>query len=110
MSFFNSEIVQEEVRKLSELQQEVYKNMFNFASMDKEGKIKHLSVLEELVETQRILYTRLSLSDDPEAQEMKQRIIDNAIKMGMSSKVDINSLLEDMKTLLENTKKQVDKS
>lgn len=109
MSFFNSDIVREEVRKLSELQQEVYKNMFNFASMEKEDKIKHLSVIEELVETQKILYTRLSLSDDPEAQEMKKRIIENAVKMGMSPRVDINTLLDDMKTLLENTKKQVDK-
>lgn len=109
MSFFSSDIVQEEVRKLSELQKEVYKNMFNFVLMDKDDKLKHLSVLEELVETQRVLYTRLSLSDDPAAQEMKERIINHAISMGMSPNIDLNTLLNNMKSLLENTKNQVDK-
>lgn len=110
MSFFSSDIVQEEVRKLSELQKKVYENMFNFVLMNKEDKLKHLSVLEELIETQRILYTRLSLSDDLEAKEMKERIINQAISMGMSPGVDLNSLLDNMKILLEDTKKQVDKS
>lgn len=110
MSFFSSDIVQEEVRKLSELQKEVYKNMFNFVLMDKDDKLKHLSVLEELVETQRVLYTRLSLSDDPDAQEMKERIINQAVSMGMSPDIDLNTLLNNMKSLLENTKNQVDKS
>ena len=110
MSFFSSDIVQEEVRKLSELQQKVYSGMFNFALMNKEDKLNHLSTLEDLVEAQRVLYTRLSLSDDPEAQEMKQRIIDHAIEMGMSRTSDLSTLLEKMKVLLEDTKKQVDRS
>lgn len=110
MTFFSSDIVQEEIRKLSELQKEVYKNMFNFVFMNKEDKLKHLSVLEELVETQRILYTRLNLSDDPEAKEMKERVINQAVSMGMSPNIDLNTLLNNMKSLLENTKTQVDKS
>ena len=110
MSFFSSDIVQEEVRKLSDLQQQVYSGMFDFALMNKEDKLKHLSTLENLVEAQRVLYTRLSLSDDPEAQEMKQRIIDHAIEMGMSPTAELSTLLENMKVLLEDTKKQVDKS
>ena len=110
MSFFSSDIVQEEVRKLSELQKEVYANMFNFVLMDREDKLRHLETLEELIETQKLLYTRLSLSDDPEAQEMKQHIIDHAVSMGMPPNIDLNTILSSMKTLLEDTKKQVDKS
>jgi len=110
MSFFSSDIVQEEVRKLSELQKEVYNNMFDFALMDKEGRLEHLDSLERLIEAQKVLYTRLSLSDDPEAQEMKQRIIDHAIEMGMPRNVDLFTLLDNMKVILENTKKQVDKN
>lgn len=110
MSFFSSDIIQEEVRKLSELQKKVYENMFKFVLMDKEDKIKHLSLLEELIEKQQILYTRLSLSDDPEAKEMKEHIINQAISMGMSSSVDFNTLLDNMKSVLKDTKKQVDKS
>lgn len=110
MSFFNSEIVREEVRKLSELQQKIYSDMFRFPIMDRENKLKHLETLEELIDTQKILYARLSLSDDPEAKEMKKRILNNAVQMGMSPNANLNTLLDNMKTLLENTKKQVDKS
>lgn len=110
MSFFSSDIVQEEVKKISSLQKEVYENMFNFVLMDKEEKLKHLQILEELIETQKLLYTRLSLSDDPEAKEMKNHIINHAVSMGMPSNVDLNVLLENMRTLLEDTRKQVDNS
>lgn len=110
MSFFSSDIVQEEVRKISELQKKVYANMFNFVLMDKEEKLKHLETLEQLIESQKLLYTRLSLSDDPEAREMKEHIIQHAVSMGMPANVDLNVLLENMRTLLEDTRKQVDKS
>lgn len=110
MSFFSSDIVQEEVRKISSLQKEVYENMFNFVLMDKDRKLKHLQVLEELIETQKLLYTRLSLSDDPEAKEMKEHIIKHAVSMGMPSNVDLNILLDNMRVLLEDTRKQVDNS
>jgi hypothetical protein len=110
MSFFSSDIVQEEVRKISSLQKEVYENMFNFVLMDKDRKLKHLQVLEELIETQKLLYTRLSLSDDPEAKEMKQHITNHAVSMGMPSNVDLNILLDNMRVLLEDTRKQVDNS
>jgi hypothetical protein len=38
---------------------------------------------------QQILYTRLSLSDDPEAKEMKQKITDSAQLMGLPANVDM---------------------
>ena len=34
--------------------------------MTKEDKIKHIDLLSRLLEKQKVLYTRLSLSDDPE--------------------------------------------
>ena len=46
--------------------------------MDKEEKLFHVSMLEKLLDKQKILYTRLSLSDDPEAKMMKQKIVDSA--------------------------------
>ena len=35
-------------------------------------------MLEKLLDKQKILYARLSLSDDPEAKVMKERIVDSA--------------------------------
>jgi len=108
MSFFKSEIVQEEVRKISELQQKVYVNVFNFPMMNKEDKLKHIHLLEELIEKQKLLYTRISLSDDPEAQELKEKMHDHAVSMGMPRNVSMNVLLDNMEKLLEETKKQLE--
>ena len=81
MSFFDSDVVRAEMTAISEIQDDVYKNVFKFPSMDKEEKLEHVGMLETLLEKQKILYARLSLSDDPEAKEMKQRIVDSATMM-----------------------------
>jgi hypothetical protein len=52
----------------------------------------------------------LSLSDDPEAQEMKQRIADSAQMMGLPAHVDMNIILGNMSKMLEAMKQQIDKS
>lgn len=96
MSFFDSEVVRAEMVEVSELQQEVYISMFSFYSMTKEDKIKHIDLLSRLLEKQKVLYTRLSLSDDPEAQKLKQRIIDSAAMMGLDSSKSILVILEQM--------------
>ena len=83
MSFFNSEVVRAEMTEIQELQEEVYGNVFKFPSMDKEEKKFHVSLLEKLIDKQRILYTRLSLSDDPEAKQMKDNIYESAKMMGL---------------------------
>ena len=42
--------------------------------MPKEDKQYHIDCLERLIEKQKVLYTRLSLSDDPMAKQMKENI------------------------------------
>ena len=42
MSFFDSEVVRAEMTEIGELQEDVYKNVFKFPTMDKEEKIKHV--------------------------------------------------------------------
>jgi len=110
MSFFDSEIVRAEMSEISELQEEVYKSVFKFPSMDKEEKIKHVEILERLLNKQKTLYTRLSLSDDPEAKEMKKRISESAAVMGLPSNVDMNVIFRNMSSLLEVMKQQIDKT
>ena len=38
MSFFDSEVVRAEMTEISELQEEVYKSVFDFSRMNKEEK------------------------------------------------------------------------
>ena len=110
MSFFDSEVVRAEMTEVGQLQQEVYTSMFSFYSMTKEDKIKHIDLLSRLLEKQKVLYTRLSLSDDPEAQKLKQRIIDSASMMGLDSGKNIVVILEQMSKSIEMMRKALDES
>ena len=110
MSFFDSEVVRAEMTEISELQEDVYRNVFKFPTMDREEKLFHVRLLEKLIEKQKILYTRLSLSDDPEAKLMKQNIVDSAQMMGLSSDVDMNIVFSNMEQMLEVMKSQIDKN
>jgi hypothetical protein len=110
MSFFDSEFVRAEMTEISELQEEIYGSVFKFPSMTKDDKILHVNLLEKLLNKQKVLYTRLSLSDDPEAQEMKQRISESAQLMGLPSNVDMNIIFSNMTKMLEVMKEQIDKT
>ena len=110
MSFFKSEVVRAEMAEIGELQEDVYRNVFKFSTMTKEEKLNHVKVLEKLLEKQKVLYTRLSLSDDPEAIEMKERITQSATMMGLPPNVDMNIILNNMSKMLEVMKEQIDKT
>ena len=109
MSFFNSDVVRAEMAEISELQEEIYTNVFKFPTMPKEDKQYHIEILERLIEKQKVLYTRLSLSDDPEAKKMKENIIQSAGRMGLPTNVDMNILFANMNNMVSMMKKQIDK-
>ena len=109
MSFFDSEVVRAEMTEISELQDDVYRNVFNFPKMSSEEKLFHVGLLERLIEKQKVLYTRLSLSDDPEAQKMKQNIVDSATMMGLPPGTDMNAVFTNMSKMLDVMKQQIDK-
>ena len=109
MSFFDSEVVRAEMVEISELQEEVYSNVFKFPRMTKEDQVYHISLLERLLDKQRVLYTRLSLSDDPEAKRMKIQVEEGARKMGLPTNVDMNILFANMNNMVSMMKKQIDK-
>ncbi len=96
--------------EISELQEDVYNNVFNFPSMNKEEKLFHVTMLEKLLDKQKVLYARLSLSDDPEAKQMKDNIIESAKLMGLPDGTDMNVVFNNMTKMLEVMKTQIDKS
>jgi len=110
MSFFKSEVVRAEMTEISEMQEEVYKNVFEFPTMTKEEKMYHVDLLDKLLNKQKVLYTRLSLSDDPEAQEMKERIADSASMMGLPPNVDMNVIFNNMSKMLEAMRERIDET
>ena len=109
MSFFDSDVVRAEMAEIQELQEEVYTNVFKYPMMKKEDQRYHVEILERLCEKQRVMYTRLSLSDDPQAKQMKDNIIQGASAMGLPKDVDINILFSQMGQMVEKMKDSLDK-
>ena len=102
--FFESEIVRNAIKEMEQLQQQIIEETFKAPMMNKEQKKDHVELMRTFLEKQKNLYFRVSLSDDPEALEMKQRIEEAAQFLGFEGN-NINELFEEM----ENTLSRLDK-
>jgi RNA binding exosome subunit len=106
-NFFDSEIIQSELDDIKELQQIIYDNILSFSSMTKEEKINHIDTLSILLEKQKVMYTRLSLSDDPDAIETKNNFKKSLEIMGFPKDTDMNILFNNMTRTIETLKKSI---
>lgn len=110
MSFFSSDIVQKEMDDIARLQEEIYSSVFQFPQMNKEEKMRHVEVLSELLKKQQVLYTRMSLSDDPEAKTMKENIMRSAQDLGFPPDVDIAYVFNNMTKVLDEMRGSIERS
>ena len=107
--FFDSELIQEELEEINELQRFIYGSILTFGSMSREEKLEHIDKLTQLLEKQRIMYTRLSLSDDPKAIEMKENLKKSVAIMGFPPDTDMNLLFSSMNKTIESLKQFIDR-
>ena len=110
MSFFDSDIVQEEMKEIQALQNKVYSNVWTFANMNDKDKLEHIDALERLLHKQQILYQRVSLSDDPQAKAMKDNIMDSAEMFGFPKNGDLSLMFGQMNKAIIEMRKQLDRS
>ena len=106
--FFQSEIVREELEEINELQQEIYGKIMNITNLSSEDKVEHIEKLKVLLDKQRVMYTRLALSDDPEAKKLKKQLEDSVQLMGFPAGTDIQVLFDGMKQTIDNLSQHVD--
>ena len=106
--FFNSEIIQNELKEITKLQQSVYVTMLEFRSMSHDERIEHIEMLSVLLEKQKIMYARLSLSDDPEALTMKNHLEKSVQLMGFPAGTDISMLFDGMSKTIDKLKQATD--
>ena len=107
--FFDSDFVKDEMETINDMQEEIYSKVFDFPSLPLEEQIEHLEQLDDLLEKQQILYTRMKLSNDPRAKEMADNVRQSAILMGFPKDVDCNVLFSNMRTTLERVRKGIDR-
>ena len=108
MSFFDSDIVRAEMAEIQELQEEVFDNVMKFQYMNDTDKLHHITTLERLIDKQKIVYARLSLSNDPDAKKMKEEILKSAVMMGLPKNVDVNLMFNQMSDMMGIMRQQLD--
>ena len=104
-NFFQSDIVRESIKDLEKIQKKLVEETMRTPYMTKDEKKDHIELMRTFLEKQKNLYLRLSLSDDPEAIEMKERMKDAAKFLGFEGD-EVSELFSEM----EQTLKRLDKA
>lgn len=107
MGFFDSEVVQEEAKKLFEDYQSMVRLGSDYGKFDREGKKLYIDQMESVMERYRIFMKRAELSEDFMAQMSIEQLKTQLGQFGMSLQqmFDQTQLtLERMKAELERQK------
>lgn len=106
--FFNSELVRNDMKELEKLQKKLYQEMMYVPFYNKEQKREHLILMKEFLEKQKLFIFRLSLSDDPEAIEMKENMLDSVEFLGFDKKKGFDSFFKMMERTINGLEKTLD--
>ena len=106
--FFESELVREDLNEINQLQQEIYSSTMSFPTMTREDKLTHIDKLTELLEKQKIMYARLSLSDDPEAKELLSTLKSSIALMGFPPNMDMNTFFDNISKTVQTLRLSID--
>jgi len=105
MSFFDSEIVQQEARSLFQDYQSLMELGGDYGKFDREGKKLFIDKVEEMMERYQIFMKRFELSDDFMAQMTMKQLQSQLGNFGMTPQQMFNQ----MQSTLERMKSELDK-
>ena len=105
MSFFNSEIVRDDLEQIFQTYQQIAKMSASMPDMDHHARVTHINETKRLVEKQKLFYTRLCLAsnEDSEALQMRERIDALTQAFGYAN---LNECVEGMLSILNDAMKK----
>ncbi|MEC7738251.1 MAG: DUF1825 family protein [Cyanobacteriota bacterium] len=104
MAFFESEIVQEEAKRLFTDYQQLMQLGSEYGKFDREGKKKFIDTMEELMQRYRVFMKRFELSEDFQAKMTVEQLRTQLGQFGITPEQmfeQMNQTLTRMKTELE---------
>jgi len=102
MSFFESEIVQQESQRLFEDYQQLMRLGSDYGKFDREGKKLFIAQMEALMERYRIFMKRFELSDDFQARMTVEQFRTQLGQLGITP----DQMFEQAKRTLEQMRRQ----
>jgi hypothetical protein len=109
-SFFESEVVRESVFELEDLQRKLSTDLLNLSSYNYEQRKEHLETLKTFLEKQKIFFFRVSLSDDPDALLIKEKVIEAAKMFGYNEIDGMDKFFEQLDLTIQKLEKSLDRS
>jgi hypothetical protein len=106
--FFDSEMVRESILELDKMQERLIYDVFQLPYYSNEEKKEHLNLMRTFLEKQKIFIFRISLSNDPEAIEMKEKIVESAKLFGLKENETIDVFFDKMEKSLSQLEKTLD--
>ena len=107
--FFKSDQVQSTIAELTALQQQLVMEMPHLNRMKPEQKKDHLVTLKTFLEKQKLFFFRISLSDDKEALEMKERLIEATKIFGVDDEMNnMDSFFEKLNETIDEIEASID--
>jgi Domain of unknown function (DUF1825) len=104
MGFFDSEVIQQEAKKLFEDYQSLMQLGGEYGKFDREGKIIFIERMEELMERYKIFMKRFELSEDFMAQMTVQQLKTQLGQFGITPQ----QMFDQMNVTLERMKSEID--
>jgi phosphoenolpyruvate carboxylase len=104
MSFFDSEVVQQEAKKLFEDYQSLMKLGGEYGKFDREGKKIFINSMESLMDRYQIFMKRFELSEDFMAQMTVQQLKTQLGQFGITPQ----QMFEQMNVTLERMKAEIE--
>lgn len=102
----DSPIVREQLEKIEALQKDIFLQVTKETDHTYEERVEHLEKLEELLEAQQSMYLRMSLSDDPDAEDRTESIKEFISMMGWGGS-DVNAVFTEMREELKILRDQL---
>ena len=106
MSFFESDIVQEEAKKLFSDYQELMKLGSDYGKFDREGKKMFIKKMEALMDRYKVFMKRFELSEDFQAKMTVEQLKTQLSQFGITP----DQMFEQMNRTLLRMKSELDKS
>ena len=103
MGFFDSQVVQEEAKKLFEDYQSLMQLGSEYGKFDREGKKMYIERMEQLMERYRIFMKRFELSEDFMAQMTVQQLKTQLNQFGMTPQ----QMFDRMEVTLKRMKSEI---
>ncbi len=110
--FFDSEMVQESLEDIKELQDLITNGIIDtaFAPVTgyEEDELEQLDLIEELLEKQKLMYFRCKISDDEDALLVAENMRESLRLMGMPRGASVEQTFDNLKRSIRNLRNTLD--